>query len=236
MNTPSGGTGLADQSQSQSHEKLSSSPVQSTSTPVRKTRKINTTLLKAILIPFVSSCGVLTNDYKNMKKENKSLKKNIKSQHQVITKLNSLFEELKQSVAHQSITYIDQNNRVEGVENHVMNIYSREMMNILARRGGSRSGSNQNDPNQTSAFIDHLLMMGFDDEVLTRLMMGGTVRKTLAYLFGSANIVESPGQGCYTGPQIRSVQLNLVKTELKKEIPKLNKYLARSKSDMYDET
>ncbi|KAM7271917.1 hypothetical protein ACFE04_031131 [Oxalis oulophora] len=103
---------------------------------------------------FPESGRVLTSDYKIIKKNNKSLKKTVKSQHQVITELTSICEELKQFVAQQSVTFADQNTRVVAVENHVMNINAREMMAILARRGGSRSGSNQSDPNQTSAFMD----------------------------------------------------------------------------------
>ncbi|KAM7271431.1 hypothetical protein ACFE04_030645 [Oxalis oulophora] len=118
---------------------------QSTSTRISRIRN-GSTSTHALL-------KLLTSDYKIMKKKNNSLKKTVKSQHQVITELTSICEELKQFVAQQSLTFADQNTLVMAVENHVMNIYSREMMTILARRGGSRSGSNQSDPDQTAAFM-----------------------------------------------------------------------------------
>ncbi|KAM7272078.1 hypothetical protein ACFE04_031292 [Oxalis oulophora] len=84
-------------------------------------------------------------------------RQNLMTSNPVITELRSLCEELKQLVAQQSVTFADQNTRVEVVENHLMNIHSREMMAILTRRRGSRSGSgsgsNQSGPNQTSAFM-----------------------------------------------------------------------------------
>ncbi|KAM7270039.1 hypothetical protein ACFE04_029253 [Oxalis oulophora] len=99
-----------------------------------------------------STLAIFFKHLKLIRNQKKLLKETVESQAEVITKLKSNIEELKHTLDQQTATITSQNTRLEAAENHVISIYTRDMAAILARRG-SRSGSNQTSPNQTSAFM-----------------------------------------------------------------------------------
>ncbi|KAM7271194.1 hypothetical protein ACFE04_030408 [Oxalis oulophora] len=91
--------------------------------------------------------------FKLMKQETEMALKTVESQGEIIKELTSMIEELQRLLAQQSVTFSAQNTRVELVEDHLISTYRADMMAILARRGGSRSGSNQSGSNPASAFM-----------------------------------------------------------------------------------
>ncbi|KAM7272030.1 hypothetical protein ACFE04_031244 [Oxalis oulophora] len=99
--------------------------------------------------------GLIRNDHRRRRlchRHHLKLIRNQKKLLDVITELKSRIEELQHTLAQQTVTIATQNTRLEAAENDVMSIYTRDMTAILAR-GGTRSGSNQTSPDQTSAFM-----------------------------------------------------------------------------------
>ncbi|KAM7271554.1 hypothetical protein ACFE04_030768 [Oxalis oulophora] len=100
-----------------------------------------------------SESQALNRMFKLMKQGKELALKTVESQAEAIKELTSMIEELQRLLAQQSVTFSAQNTRVELVEDHLINAFRAEMMAILARRGGSRSGSNQSGSNPASAFM-----------------------------------------------------------------------------------